>query len=416
MAIWRLDPEVEPAAAGVDAATLEEMARRFTDVAEEGKLFGGAQLAVYRHGRKVLDIGGGIARRRINVPVNPDTMFVIFSSTKGLAALAMWILHERTGFSFDDPVVKYWPTFASQVPEKAKVTIRHVMGHRGGFPRGPEWFTARHWNNREALVRAMEEAPLLWTPGEACGYHELNFGWVLDELCRRIDPRGRDIGTFLREEALLPLGIEDCYIGLPEDMALEERVAWVEEPEEALTVAQATGVAAGAAAGAPAPGPGGLPFRAPITQESHRLTPELSIPWNRPGVHRAVVPGGGGISTARALAKLYAALALGGELDGVRIVRRESLEEAIIPTTKPGEVDRTIRVPARWGTGWSIGSMAEGASSRTFGHGGRGGQMGLCDLDRGLAYGFTTTGQLRAEDYQRWQLDMQSLAFKACKD
>jgi CubicO group peptidase (beta-lactamase class C family) len=396
----------------MDAAVLDEMADRFAEASDRGELFSGAQMAVYRNGRLVLDVGGGVARRRTDTPVRPDTLFVIFSSTKGLAALAMWMLHERGAFAFDDLVVKYWPSFNSQVPEKGQVTIRHVMSHRGGFPLGPEWFTARWWGDREALIRAMEEVSLRWRPGEANGYHALNFGWVLNELCIRTDARGRDIGQFLREEAFAPLDIADAFVGLPDDAALEERVAWVEEPEQPLTVGQAAGVAAG---GAPSAMVGrDMTFRSPATDERHLETPELSIPWNRPAVHRAVVPAGGGISTARALAKVYAALALGGELDGVRIVKRESLEQAIVPTNAPGEIDRIIQMPMRWGTGWHIGSLAEGATMHTFGHGGRGGQMGWADLDRGLAFGFTTTGQLKAEEYQTWLLGLQSLAFRAC--
>lgn len=409
MTVWRQDPEVEPSSVGIDGTVLDEMSARFSEAAERGALFSGAQMALYRNGRLVLDVGGGVARRRTGVPVTPETMFVIFSSTKGMAALAMWMLHERGAFDFDDPVVKYWPTFSSQVPEKARVAIRHVMGHRGGFPNGPDWFTAKWWGNREALIRAMEEVPLVWQPGEYNGYHALNFGWMLNELCIRTDAQGRDIGRFLRDEAFGPLGIEDAYVGLPDDPALEERVAWVEEPEQPLTVGQATGVAAGGATSGR-----DMTFRSPVMDERHKETPELSIPWNRPAVHQAVVPAGGGISTARALAKLYAALALGGELDGVRIIRKESLEQAIIPTNAPGEIDKTIGMPMRWGTGWHIGSASEGATMRTFGHGGRGGQMGWADLDRGLAFGFTTTGQLKAEQYQTWLLGLQSLAFRAC--
>lgn len=411
MAVWRQAPEVEAAAAGMDGAVLDRMAARFEEAAERGDLFSGAQMAVYRDGRLVLDVGGGVARQRTGVQVDPETMFVIFSSTKGLAALVMWMLHERGAFDFDDPVVRHWPSFNSIVPEKDQVTIRHVMGHRGGFPLGPEWFTARWWGDRAAMVRAMEEVPLQWTPGEANGYHALNFGWMLNEFCMRTDTKGRDIGRFLREEAFVPLGIADAYVGLPDDPALEDRVAWVEEPEEPLTVGQAAGVAAGGAQVGR-----DMTFRSPAMDERHRATPELSIPWNRPAVHRAVVPGGGGISTARALAKLYAALALGGELDDVRIVRQESLEQAIVPTNARSEIDRIIGMPMRWGTGWHIGSAAEGATMRTFGHGGRGGQMGWADLDRRLAFGFTTTGQLKAEEYQTWLLEMQSLAFRACTE
>jgi CubicO group peptidase (beta-lactamase class C family) len=163
---WRLDPDVEPETVGVDSKKLDEISARFNAATEAGELYGGAQMAVYRKGKRVLDIGGGTARRRTGMPVTPDTMFVIFSSTKGLAALAMLMLYERMKFHYDEPVVKYWPEFARQIPEKASVTIRQVMGHRGGFPNGPSWLTARLWPDREAVRRAMEEVPLVWTPGE----------------------------------------------------------------------------------------------------------------------------------------------------------------------------------------------------------------------------------------------------------
>ena len=110
-----------------------------TKTLEKGELFHGAQLAVYRRGVRVLEAGGGLARVRTRVPVTPETLFVMFSATKGLAGLAMLMLYERGAFHYDEPVVKYWPEFASVVPEKRQVTIRHVMSHRAGFPLGPRW-------------------------------------------------------------------------------------------------------------------------------------------------------------------------------------------------------------------------------------------------------------------------------------
>ncbi len=428
MAGWREDPECEPAAAGMKPEVLDALAGRFSEAVDEAALFNGAQMAVYRNGRLVLSVGGGVARARTATPVSADTMFVIFSSTKGLAALAMWMLHERGAFDFDEPVVKYWPTFASQVAEKSKVTIRHVMGHRGGFPTGPDWFTARWWGDREALVRAMEEAPLAWAPGEANGYHPLNFGWVLDQLCVLTDAQGRDMGRFLTDEVFVPLQITGAFVGLPDDPALEARVAWTEDPQEPV---EGELPAPGASPQTPAIG-GDLAFRSPIQHDRHRETPELSIPWNRPAVHRAVVPGAGGIATARDLAKVYAVLALGGELDGVRLISTESLEQAIVPTNAEGDVDRTLGTPMRWGTGWHIGTAAEQlraalgpaaddpaaehSAMRFFGHGGRGGQMGWASLDHALSFAFTTTGQLRVAEYQAWMLEMQRLVFEACID
>jgi CubicO group peptidase (beta-lactamase class C family) len=410
MTTWRLDPEVDPASVGVDPAKLDEMVARFDAEIAKGELCGGAQMAMYRRGKKVLDVGGGIARRRTGMAVEPDTMFVLFSSTKGLAALAMLMLYERLKFHYDEPVVKYWPEFASQVPQKASITIRQVMGHRGGFPTGPSWLTARYWPDREAIRRAMIEVPLAWTPGEKNGYHAMNFGHVVNELIERID--GRDCGRFLAEEVSAPLGAGDLYLGLPADEALEERVAWVENARQPLTAGEATGVAGGGA------GPnitGGAPLTAPPS-DAHAETPELSEPFNRVPIWRSVLPAASAIGTARDLAKVYAALALGGEMDGVKLVSDEGLRHCTTPTTRQGEVDQTIRLPMRWGTGWHMGGYGKGSTLRTFGHGGRGGQVGFADPDRQMAFGFATTGQLKAAEYTQWRVELQSMAFSASTD
>ncbi len=411
MAVWRLDAEVEPGSVGVDAATLDKMASIFSEAAESGELFGGAQLALFRAGKLVLDTGGGTARERTGMPVSPDTMFVIFSSTKGLAALAMLMLYERGKFHYDEPVIKYWPSFADQVPEKRSVTIRQIMGHRGGFPMGPAWLTARHWGDRQAIRRGMEEVPLRFTPGEKNAYHAMNFGHMVNELIERID--GRDCGQFLREEVFEPLGLRDIYVGLPDDAALEARVAWVDRTAQAANAAAATGVTSESDSGDAAAARTAAPTRE--ISEEHRDTPELSEPFNRPAVHQAVLPAGGGISTARDLAAAYAPLALGGKLGDVRLVRKESLDHATTPTNRREDRDGTIRFNIRWGTGWHMGGYGRGSSLRTFGHGGAGGQVGFADPESGLAFAFTTTGQRKME-YARWRQDLQSLAFAACND
>lgn len=408
MANWRLDPECDPADVAMDAGPLDEAASRLFAALDEGELIHGAQMAVHRHGKRVLDIGGGLARVRTDVPVTPDTLFVIFSSTKGLAALAMLMLYERGKFHYDEPVVKYWPSFDSQVPHKRMVSIRHIMGHRGGFPLGPRWLTARYWPDREAIRRAMEEIPLRWTPGEKNGYHAMNFGHMVNELIERID--GRDCGRFLAEEVLALLGLRDCYVGLPDGDALEARVAWCYNRGSDL--AQATGVVSPEVLSQVEPPPTPAPEELP---EEHRETPELTNPFNRPAVHQAVLPAAGGISTARDLARVYAALALGGELDGVKLVKQESLAHATTPTNRAEDVDAVIRFPIRWGTGWHMGLYGHGSTLRTFGHGGAGGQVGFADPDKGLALGFVCNGGLKPE-FLRWRYELQSLVYAACRD
>jgi len=416
MKVWRRDPDVDPGSVGVDPAALDAVAEEFRKATEAGELYHGAQLAVFREGRCVLETGGGLARVRTGVPVEPETTFVIYSSTKGVAALVMLMLHERGELHVDEPVVKYWPEFARLHPEKASVTIRHVLSHRGGFPIAPDWLTARHWGDRDALRRAMEELPLSWTPGEQNGYHPNNFGHMLNELCERVD--GRDLGRFAREEIFEPLGIGDFWIGLPADPALEARVAWCynrlqeDAPPESTGLTRSTGLTGDGTAAA---------VEQQAQEETYEVDParpgrdpEERHPFNRPATWRAVLPASGGIATARALAHYYAPLALGGELDGVRLVRKESLDHATTPTNRRGEVDRTIGFKIRWGTGWHMDLYGQGSSLRTFGHAGAGGQVGFADPDRGLSFAFVCNGQ-RQPRFMVWRYKLGGLALQSCR-
>ncbi len=413
MSYWRQDPEVEPGSVGMDVARLDALADRFREVVEASELFHGAQMAVYRDGRRVLDVGGGLARVRTATPVRPDTLFVTFSVTKGVAALVMLMLYERGKLHFDEPVAKYWPEFAKQVPEKAAITIRHVMSHRGGFPVEPAWLTARYWNDRAAIRRAMEEIPLAWTPGEKNGYHAMNFGHMLNELVERID--GRDCGRFAREEIFEPLGIRDFHLGLPEDVD-EKRVAWCYnrlELDPAAQSAQQTGVVSGAEVVASEMRASEQVYEPDPARPD--APPEERHPFNRPTTWRAVLPAAGGIASARALAHFYAPLALGGEQGGVSLVRQESLDHATSPTNRREDVDRIIGFKLRWGTGWHMGMHGQGSSLRTFGHGGAGGQIGFADPERRLAFGFVCNGQ-RKPEFLLWRYKLQGQALQACRD
>ncbi len=411
MSTWRLDPDVPPGAVGMDAARLDALAAEFEKATEAGDLFHGAQVAVFRDGRRVLEMGGGLARVRTGQAVDPETMFVVFSSTKGVAALVMLMLHERGKLHFDEPVAKYWPEFAAQHAEKTSVSIRHVMSHRGGFPFEPAELTAKDWGDRDAIRRAMEAIPLRWTPGEHNGYHPQNFGHMVNELCERID--GRDMGRFAREEIFDPLGIRDFYLGLPEDPALEDRVAWcynkigTDEP-------RATGFA-GEETVSRIPMQGEEEVYGEPDPAHPEQVPEERHPFNRPATWRAVLPASGGIATARALAAFYAPLALGGALGDVRLVRRESLDHAATATNRRDETDRTVGFKMRWGTGWHLGLYGPGTTLHTFGHAGAGGQVGFADPERGLSFAFLCNGE-RTSGFQLWRFKLAGFALEACRD
>jgi CubicO group peptidase (beta-lactamase class C family) len=414
---WRTEPEASPESVGVDPAVLDGLVAEFEKACAAGELFHGAQLAVYRRGVRVLEAGGGLARVRTNVPVTPESMFVIFSATKGLAGLAMLMLYERGAFHYDEPVVKYWPEFASVVPDKRQVTIRHVMSHRAGFPLGPRWLNVDTWGDREAIRRAMIEIPLRFVPGEKNAYHAMNYGHMVNELVSRID--GRDCGEFLREEVFGPLGLRDLYVGLPDDAALEARVAWCYH-EIVLNAARATGVAGPAADANAPPGPAATLDAPELTEKrpvppQYRDTPELAHDFNRPETHRAVLPAAGGIAAARDLAAVYAVLAQSGSGRGVSLVSADGLAQVTAATNRPGDLDGTIGFPMRWGLGFHMGTHGRGSTMRTFGHGGAGGQIGFADPDRELAFAFLTNGEL-STDFVVWRYRLQGLAFKACVD
>ena len=390
---------------------LDRMVEEFAGTCETGERFHGAQMALYRDGRRVLDVGGGAARIRTEVPVAEDTLFVMFSCTKALASLAMLMLYERGKFHYDEHVVAYWPEFARVMPEKAGITIRHVLSHRAGFPGGPEWLTARHWGDRAAIRRAMEEVELSFPAGQKNAYHAINFGHMVNELIERID--GRDCGVFLREEVFEPLGLNDIHVGLPDDSRLEGRVAWCYN-EMNLSAARATGVVAPGQESSEGEEASALARVARAEPEGEpREVPELSHPFNRPATHQAVLPAAGGIATARDLTEVLSVLALGGKRGNVELVSREGLAAVTAPTNRSSDLDGTVGWPLRWSTGFSLGFHGAGSTLRTFGHGGAGGQETFADPDRRLAWTFLTNGEI-SDDFIDWRYRLQSMAFEAC--
>lgn len=346
---------VEPVSVGMDEGALAEVQRLFDRQIETGQ-HPGAALSVYRNGHLVLSLTGGIADPETGRPVDPETLFVLFSSTKPLASVAVLQQIDRRRASLDDPVARYWPEFGRN--GKEGVTIRQILTHRGGFPATPAALDWTRWGDWSAVVQAMEEARPQYEPGTVSAYHALNHGWVCAELVRRID--GRDFPYYLHDEVTNPLGMSDTFVGLP--ATGEGRVARLVPMEDA--------------------------------QEQGRNTVDTV---NRPEVHQAVVPAGCGISTARDMARFYAALAVGGELDGVRVLGRETLARAL-QVEIDGDRDLTIDVPVRRGLGFNLGGlpgpnrMGRSSTARTFGHGGAGTSICWGDSDLGLGFAFIPNG------------------------
>ncbi len=267
-----------------------------TQVAEGRQI--GIQVCVYHDGKKVVDDCAGQMGPDDQRPVQPDTLFCVFSSTKGVAATAVHMLADRGLLDYDAPVVKYWPAFGQN--GKEKLTVAQAMSHQSGLHAMPEPFSPDHINDFAAGMRRMEEGVPAYEPGTATGYHAVTFAWVAGGIV--LGASGRHIKDFIQEEIAEPLGMgKELYVGIPKDTP-ESRLATLEIH----------------AAGE------GMPI--PDDADFYKAMPKPQWPhFNERSNREACLPSGNGHFTARALAKMYAALAGAGRMDGVRVVSPERL-------------------------------------------------------------------------------------------
>jgi CubicO group peptidase (beta-lactamase class C family) len=339
------------------------VARLFHTQLSPLRLFPGAAFAVYHRGRLVLDLTAGYADTQRGEPVHRDSLFPIFSGTKPFASVALWQQIERGRLSLDEPVAAAWPGFGQR--GKDRVLVRHILSHRGGFPTTPLELPPHRWGDWEAAVQAVAAMPLESEPGTVSAYHFLTQQWVCAELVRRLD--GRAYGDYLRAEISQPLDLHDTYVGLSAD--LEHQVVKLHATD-----------------GTDAWG-----------RDQLRALHDVPL-------HRMVVPGASGVSTARDMARFYAALAAGGALDGARILQPDTVQR-MLAVEVDGDTDLTFDAPVRRGLGFELGGLIDprrhwpGATStaRTFWHGGFGSSVCWGDSDLELAMALLTNGLRRDE-------------------
>ncbi|VDK46713.1 unnamed protein product [Cylicostephanus goldi] len=178
----------------------------------EGWERGGASFVVYHNGKKVVDIWGGYADAESERLWKRDTLNVAFSSTKAFAALCVAKLVDRGYLKYDDLVVKYWPEFGKH--GKENVTVRLVLRFSAGLAYTDKKIHFPIANDWKAIGEVFEEQVPNWPPGTQIGYHAITYGWLVDQIIRRVDPKHRSVGVFFKEEFADKYNL-DFYIGLP---------------------------------------------------------------------------------------------------------------------------------------------------------------------------------------------------------
>ncbi|MBM9505055.1 serine hydrolase domain-containing protein [Actinacidiphila acididurans] len=337
----------------------------------------GAAFALYHRGRAVVDLWAGSTDFDGGGPWRQETAQTVRSATKGVAAACLLLLHQRGQLDLDAPVGAYWAEFKAR--GKERVTVRDVLAHRAGVPALDVPVTPEHALDGVSGARAVAAQAPLFPPGEAHGYHAQTYSWLLAELVLRAG--GRTIGRFVAEEIARPLGL-DLWIGLPPGE--EHRVGRI-----------------GDIATPPPPASGGLRARAkPAVHDAYADPGSLTrrafaaitpLPdENDPAYRAGELPASGGIATARALARFYAALV--GDVDGGRRLFVPATLTAARTVEADGP-DRVLVVNTRFGLGYMLHSPSSPMlGPGSFGHPGRGGSLAFADPENGIGFGYVTNG------------------------
>ncbi|GAA1042079.1 serine hydrolase domain-containing protein [Streptomyces murinus] len=335
----------------------------------------GAAVAVYRDGRRVVDLWAGTEDVDGTAPWEPGTAQIVRSATKGVVAAGLLLLHQRGELDLDAPVGTYWPEY--KAAGKERTLVRHLLAHRAGVPVLDRPLTPAEAADPDLGAAAVAAQAPVWEPGTDHGYHAQTYSWLTGELVRRVT--GRPVGEWLADEIAGPVGA-DLWLGLPEaERGRVGRVGDIEAPQSAgaLKLRPKRSVSAAYA------DPDSLTRRAfaaitPLPDE------------NDPAYRAAALPASNGIATADGLARVYASLI--GEVDGgVRLFRPETVELA--RAEQSAGPDRVLVVATRFGLGYMLhGSASPLLSPGSFGHPGRGGALAFADPESGIAFGYVTNG------------------------
>lgn len=346
----------------------------------------GAGVAVVVDGETVVDLAGGVADPDTGASYTQDTLQLIFSSTKGAAAICGHLLAQRGELDFDALVTDVWPEFGAAGKDTA--TIGMVFSHQVGLPVLEADLTRDEVLAITPIVEALAAQAPLWEPGTAHGYHALTYGWLVGEIVRRVS--GRSIGKFFADEVAGPLDLE-FWIGLPDEQQARVSPLIAARPDLSRFDPSALDPEI-----APLLGELATAFLDPqsITNRALSLNGIFGsgggggprgLAWNLPEVRASEIPAANGVTNARSLATLYAACV--SEVGGIRLLDDETLDRAT--TEQSAGRDRCLIVPTRFGLGFFLpSSFSPLMGPRSFGHAGAGGSLGFADRDAKVGFGY----------------------------
>ncbi|MFE3059842.1 serine hydrolase domain-containing protein [Nocardia sp. NPDC059239] len=338
----------------------------------------GAAIAVYRNGKKVVDLWGGYQNGNTRVPWERDTVVPVFSTTKGISSLAVAVAASRGLIDYDAKIADYWPEFAQA--GKGSITVRQLLSHQAGLAAIDLPLTLDDVAHPDAMSAKIAAQAPAWTPGSNHGYHAVTLGWYESELIRHADPAGRTIGQFFAQEIAKPLDL-DFYIGLP-DSVDRDRVAQLHCWSRAEMLLNMNA----------------MPPRLVMALLNPRSlsTRAIAAPgvkfleeYNNEELRVMEMPAANGIGTARAVAKLYGSAATGDAYLGLTPAVIDALAT---PASTPanGLRDKVLHVDTMFSLGFMkpFPKFIFGSSQRAFGTPGAGGSFGFADPDTGIGFAY----------------------------
>jgi len=330
----------------------------------------------YLRGQKVVDLWGGIRNRQTGEPWEPDTMVLVTSTTKGLAAMTMAIAHSRGWLDYDERVSAYWPEFSQQ--GKENVTVRQLLGHQAGLFALDVPVDRNLVEDIDRLATVLARQKPAWEPGTRQAYHGITLGFYESEILRRVEPRHRSLGEFFQDEIASPLGL-DVYIRLPASIP-NARLATLAPPGRIEMLM-------------------GFPFRFTLeAMNPHsnivRALHGSELPHDERYVYarNLEIPSGGGVGTARAIARAYSVFAAGGRDLGIRSETLHALAAPAIPPTHGFHDECMKSDDVQFSLGFMKSTREWPFGSRSsYGAPGAGGSIGFADPEAGVGYAYVTS-------------------------